>query len=234
MKKRWLTLLLAVCMVMALLPSLASPISAVSGYNASAAAQYAINWYNSFNPKWYNWESEGLGDCSNYVSQCLYAGGLKMTKGWYWNSRTNWDYSGSWTIPQDQANYLVNSLGCQIIVNPASGQSALGDVMMYDWNNDGIWDHAAICVKVQNGTPWVCAHSNAFYTSSWKLGASRYAVIKMQGTQTVSYTVSFNSNGGTCNVSSKTVESGKVVGALPTANRTGYTFDGWYTATSGG
>ena len=49
------------------------------------------------------------------------------------------------------------------------------------------------------------------------------------------YTVVFNGNGGTISGnSSKTVTYNATYGTLPTASRTGYTFTGWYTATSGG
>ena len=50
----------------------------------------------------------------------------------------------------------------------------------------------------------------------------------------VTSTVYFNANGGTCSTSSKTVTSGSVYGTLPKAYRDTYTFDGWYTAASGG
>lgn len=46
-------------------------------------------------------------------------------------------------------------------------------------------------------------------------------------------TVSFNSNGGS-SVSSKTVIVGEQYGTLPTSTREGYTFDGWYTSSTGG
>ena len=50
---------------------------------------------------------------------------------------------------------------------------------------------------------------------------------------TKSYTVSFNSNGGS-SVSSKTVSYGSNYGTLSTPSRSYYTFLGWYTASSGG
>ena len=49
----------------------------------------------------------------------------------------------------------------------------------------------------------------------------------------ITYTVSFNSNGGS-SVSSKSVTYGTSYGTLPTPSRNGYTFAGWYTAASGG
>lgn len=48
------------------------------------------------------------------------------------------------------------------------------------------------------------------------------------------YTVTFDASGGTVSDSKKTVTYGSTYGTLPTASRTGYTFDGWYTAASGG
>ena len=49
----------------------------------------------------------------------------------------------------------------------------------------------------------------------------------------ISYTVTFNGNGGS-NAASMTVTHGAAIGNLPTSSRTGYTFDGWFTAASGG
>ncbi|MCL1885590.1 MAG: InlB B-repeat-containing protein, partial [Dehalococcoidia bacterium] len=47
--------------------------------------------------------------------------------------------------------------------------------------------------------------------------------------------VTFNTNGGNApSPASKTVIYGSAYGALATTSRTGYTFDGWYTAASGG
>ena len=49
-----------------------------------------------------------------------------------------------------------------------------------------------------------------------------------------SYTVTFNPNGGTVSpTSAKTGDDGKL-DSLPTPTRDGYTFDGWYTAATGG
>ena len=53
------------------------------------------------------------------------------------------------------------------------------------------------------------------------------------------YTVTFNSNGGTASTGSKSVTYGSAYGTLPTATRADngsikYTFEGWYTAASGG
>lgn len=49
----------------------------------------------------------------------------------------------------------------------------------------------------------------------------------------VTYPVTFNPNGGRVSQASKVVTIGKTYGTLPTPNRTGYSFDGWYTDQTG-
>ena len=49
-----------------------------------------------------------------------------------------------------------------------------------------------------------------------------------------SYTLAFDGNSGKASESSRTVQYGSQYGTLPTATRTGHTFQGWYTAKSGG
>lgn len=50
--------------------------------------------------------------------------------------------------------------------------------------------------------------------------------------EAVEYTVTYNANGGTCGTASATYQGAALT--LPTPTRTGYTFNGWYTAASGG
>ena len=57
-------------------------------------------------------------------------------------------------------------------------------------------------------------------TPGWKVGQT--------------YTVTLNSNGGTCSTSTKTVTYGKAYGTMPVPTRSGYTFAGWCTAKTGG
>ena len=50
------------------------------------------------------------------------------------------------------------------------------------------------------------------------------------------YTVTWNAtdNGGSCGTATTSVTSGNAIGSLPEATKSGFTFDGWYTASSGG
>ena len=47
-------------------------------------------------------------------------------------------------------------------------------------------------------------------------------------------TVTFSANGGSVSTETKTVSYGATYGTLPTPTRSGYTFEGWYTAAEGG
>ena len=66
--------------------------------------------------------------------------------------------------------------------------------------------------------------------SNYNDGTSNCAKLSITNKSVLTY----NPNGGTVNPTSKEIETGKSYGTLPTPTRTGYTFNGWYTAASGG
>ena len=67
-------------------------------YNRIKAMEYARKWAYKRNPKYYNFDSVG-GDCTSFVSQCVYAGAeimnYKKHVGWYYINGNN--KSPSWT-----------------------------------------------------------------------------------------------------------------------------------------
>lgn len=65
-----------------------------------------------------------------------------------------------------------------------------------------------------------------------QLPGSTVVIYVSKGKQPV--TVNFNANGGSVSTTSKTVYLTETYGSLPTPTRNGYTFDGWFTASSGG
>lgn len=56
-------------------------------YDRSAAVAYTHRWAYGFNPRYYNFTNIG-GDCTNFASQCIYAGcgimNYTETFGWYY------------------------------------------------------------------------------------------------------------------------------------------------------
>ena len=179
-------LALMLCLIICL--SFAPIVEAGSNYNAALAAEYANKWWNGHNPQYPDFDATGQGDCTNFVSQCLYAGGMPMTSGWYFYSSGN--RSGSWAEPQSFANYFVGQ-GYNLIECPSASQVSVGDVILYRSYNDPdrTWTHAAICVGADGNTRYVCAHSAASGGgySAWTMGYSKYAVIQLHGSLQLPY-----------------------------------------------
>lgn len=88
------------------------------------------------------------------------------------------------------------------------------------------------------------SNSGGTWTKSWTVaisvdGSGTSSVVPQNMTQSISvpfanvYTVSYDANGGSVSTSSIRAGDGDSV-TLPTPSRTGYTFNGWYSASSGG
>lgn len=61
-----------------------------NNYNRKAAREYALKWAEGSNTSYYNYINEG-GDCTNFVSQVLRAGGME-----FWGSKKSATDIGSW------------------------------------------------------------------------------------------------------------------------------------------
>lgn len=159
-------------------------------FNRTAMKNYAKNYYNSFNPNWGNFTSYG-GDCTNFVSQILYAGGAPMdTTGsytWYYNNMN--DRAPAWTSVMHLYNYLVNNdyIGPQgKLANSSEILYSMNncDIVQIDFNYDGTYDHSVVITSYQSGnssSTKVAAHTSAAYDrllSSYS-GSKRY--IKLTG-----------------------------------------------------
>jgi cell wall-associated NlpC family hydrolase len=182
------TTLRALCLAVGLL--VVAPLSAAFAYNGTAAAQYADQYATTYNPLFPSFANSG-GDCANFVSQALQAGGiLPRTTGtgdatWFMTKshKHSFNWSVSWVNAQDNSVFLTKYLpgtttvGTYLGLQPSqvvpSGASQ-GDVVLYDWNNDGVYDHESL-VTTTDGQ-YVDAHTNdrlhaywtlAPYNSSW-------------------------------------------------------------------
>ena len=69
-----------------------------NAYNREKAVAYARKWALSRNPRFYNFAGIG-GDCTNFASQCVYAGAgvmnFKPLYGWYYNALS--DRAPAWS-----------------------------------------------------------------------------------------------------------------------------------------
>ena len=81
-------------------------------YNREKALAYAEKWATTRNHAYMNFDGIG-GDCTNFVSQCLYAGCGVMNHtrdvGWYYNSPT--DRAAAWTGVEYIHKFLTTNNG---------------------------------------------------------------------------------------------------------------------------
>jgi len=138
-------------------------------YDRLKAVQYAERWWNSYNPAYKKFEV----DCTNYISQCVHAGGGQMhgypnrNKGW-WMQNNNWSYS--WSVANAFPRYLASSTkGLRAKEVKNATELLLGDVICYDFQGDGKYDHTTIVTgKDENGEPLVNAHTYNSRMRYWK------------------------------------------------------------------
>ena len=128
-------------------------------YNRLKAVRYAERWWNEFNPAYPKFND----DCTNYISQCLHAGGIPMwgqpnkSKGW-WMEGKSWSYS--WTVANALCQTLAASGGIRTEEVGDARQLDLGDIICLDFQGDGRWDHNLIVTaKDRKGNPYVNAHT---------------------------------------------------------------------------
>ncbi|EHL78872.1 amidase domain-containing protein [Bacillus smithii] len=137
-------------------------------YNRLKAVQYAERWWNSYNPAYKKFHV----NCTNFISQCLKAGGAPMRgypnrgQGW-WMQNGSWSYS--WSVAHSFRMYLGRSktgLKANEVRNAAELQ--LGDVICYDFQGDGRFDHTTIVTaKDDYGMPLVNAHTSNSRMRYW-------------------------------------------------------------------
>ena len=98
-------------------------------YNRQKALQYARHWALGRNPEYFDFQTIG-GDCTNFVSQCIYAGSGVMNyapvSGWFYRSAN--DRTPSWTgVP-----YLAQFLTTNSSVGPYGSECTLSQLQIGD------------------------------------------------------------------------------------------------------
>lgn len=127
-------------------------------YSPDKAVAYADKWATSRNPQYKQYPGV---DCCNFVSQCLYAGGMPKNSTWYPASYDWINCSGAISNFKKYGKFMS-----------ANDSNVLkGNPVYYDWNSNGVYDHTAICVgRNSAGTPIIDAHTGDHYHAAWRLG----------------------------------------------------------------
>ncbi|MBF2445947.1 GW dipeptide domain-containing protein [Listeria welshimeri] len=160
-----------------------------SGYNRSKAIAYAKKWYNKRNPNYRNY-SDSSGDCTNFVSQCIYNGGKKevkitpvpygtkkTTKHWFsqivytkvWSQRSYVYYktinnSTSWVNVSDFSSFWSKTQPVKTFtnVNSAISYARPGDIVQFKKKGGSRYFHSMIAVEKSNKTLYMAGHTNSY------------------------------------------------------------------------
>lgn len=143
-------------------------------YRRDLAVSYADLWWNKANPQYEEFDS----NCTNYVSQCIFAGDVPMLytnrrdNGWWYKGRQQgkewWSYS--WAVSKSLASFLMKSRkqGLQAVEVSQASDLELGDVIVYDWNGDTRYQHTTIVTAFDaKGQPLVNANTTASRHRYW-------------------------------------------------------------------
>ncbi|MFN2746798.1 MULTISPECIES: amidase domain-containing protein [Bacillus] len=137
-------------------------------YDRLAAVRYAETFWNKRNPAYKNFED----NCTNFISQCLRAGGAPMRgypnrgTGW-WMQNHSWSYS--WTVANSLRSFLSRSkAGLRSVQVKNAAELTEGDVIFYDFNGDGRFDHSVIVTaKDKSNMPLVNAQTHDCRMRYW-------------------------------------------------------------------
>lgn len=149
------------------LPSSFAKRQTCTPYDRVKSLRYAELWWDGWNSEF----AKLADDCTNFISQCLFAGGLPMqggenrSSGWWYRlgqpaNGEPWSYS--WTTSHALCMQLLNKVGAVTVPDPT--ELKIGDVIFYDWDGSGRYHHTTIVTDFDSaGQPLVNAHTDASF-----------------------------------------------------------------------
>ncbi len=144
-------------------------------YNRQKAYEYAKRWAHSRNPKYYNYDAIG-GDCTNFVSQCIFAGCNQMNynkdNGWYYINGNN--KSPSWTGVEFLYKFLITNKGD----GPKGKETTIdklkvGDVIQLNLNGNR-FSHCLIVIQNSMSLSNTLVASHTFDTFGKRVSDYKY------------------------------------------------------------
>ncbi|MBB6731279.1 amidase domain-containing protein [Cohnella zeiphila] len=144
------------------------PSKRAARYRREEAAAYADRWWDRPNPEYEEFEV----NCTNFVSQCIFAGGAPMNytgrreAGWWYRGRDKgrelWSYS--WAVANGLQSYFSHSYSHSYGLRAEAMESPKdlmpGDVICYDWSGTGLYQHNTVVTAfTPDGMPLVNANT---------------------------------------------------------------------------
>lgn len=134
-------------------------------YNRIAALKYAQEWAFKRNPKYYNFDAVG-GDCTSFISQCIYAGAKIMNNkkyiGWYYHSAN--DRTPSWSGVEYLYEFLINNKSIGPVAQPCNQNDVeKGDIIQLKFNGINNFSHSLLIVDKKENEIYVATHTDDSY-----------------------------------------------------------------------
>ena len=161
---------------------------AAKAYDRQAAVAYAKQWVTDRNDEWPDYSMSG-GNCQNFVSQCLLAGGIPMDSSgdavwkWYGDIPNNLPQmagrSASWSGVDEFLQYAASNTGSGMVaVADADYYSGeIGDVLILGYDEEKLY-HAVIITDVvtdeEGNVVDYLVHSNTANQESFPVSAYGY------------------------------------------------------------
>ncbi|ENY99994.1 amidase domain-containing protein [Clostridium thermobutyricum] len=143
-----------------------------SGYSASSAISYAKKHAKSPNGNYADFTSLG-GDCTNFVSQAIYAGKVKQvvgsnygTNGWFYKTSTQ--RSATWTGANQFGNYWRGKVGSYSgrYKTDIIPKAKAGDIIQYKEGATGLRYHSLIVTQKLSNDLNIAQRTDN-YVGSW-------------------------------------------------------------------
>lgn len=182
MKKRLIALVL-------IMTALVLPMQGLAAYSPSSTSSYAQKYALSPNTASYPYWSGG--DCTNFASQSIKAGGITTTSSWHctknWYTINNyfWDITNSWSQAPKLMAWLGTSGNGYVskiysrkagATNPPPQYSSylcIGELVFLDWEGDGTVEHTSVLTTVSGSAGSlqanVCQHTSNRKNVIWTL-----------------------------------------------------------------
>ena len=155
----------------------------IGEYNRERARQYAERWAFARNPLFADYTGIG-GDCTSFVSQCVYAGSCRMNFtpvfGWYYIDPN--DRTASFTGVRYFFNFIVGNEGVGPFATETDESGVeIGDVIQLGRETDGYYHTLLAVGREETGGLLVAAHSDDAYgrpLSTYEFELARYLHIE--------------------------------------------------------
>lgn len=146
-------------------------------YNREKAKQYAKKWAYLRNPAYYDYDKIG-GDCTNFVSQCIFAGSSCMNyekAGWYYKNANQ--KSPSWTGVEFLHQFLTKNKS----VGPfgeivEKEELQVGDIIQLSFDGN-IYSHSLFVIEKTQDDIYVATHT--FDSYGKRLSSYQYNKTRM-------------------------------------------------------